>query len=178
MAVLAMRDVMFARGGVTIVRSLHITVERGQHVTHVRDDSSAASLVAQMAAGIVKPTQGTVLISDYDPAIQPVQAKRLVGFVPSSLPAKRLAGFEPYIRYRAALWSIASDVALQRARIAMSVLVHLERSFARALAGALVSAPSLIVIDQPPENTVAAILAAIGNAALLTTHTCKQDRSG
>ncbi|MDQ6932283.1 MAG: hypothetical protein M3160_03805 [Candidatus Eremiobacteraeota bacterium] len=175
---LAVRDVMFVSAGVTIVGPSHITVEQGQHVIDVRDDSFAASLVAQIAAGIVKPSQGTVFISDYDPAIQPVQAKRLVGFVPSALPKKQLARFESYVRYRAALWSIEFEVALRRARAAMSILAHLERSFARALAGALVSAPSLVVIDQPPENSATEILAAIGTAGLLTTHTCKQDRSG
>ncbi len=175
MPVLEIREAAFVRGGVRILQSLNITVEQGQRKTDVRDDPFVASLVARIAAGIVKSTEGKVFISDYDPAIQPVQAKRLVGFVPASLPEKQLAGLERYVRYRAKLWSIEYDFALRRARCALSALANTEPLFARTLAGALISAPPLIVLDQPPKGAAAAVLAAIGSAGLLTTHTCAHE---
>ncbi len=175
MPVLAIRDVTFGRGGVVVLESLNVTVEAGQRKTDVRRNRFAASVVAQIAAGIVKPTRGKVFISEYDPAIQPVQSKRLVGFVPASLPEQQFGGIERYIAYRAALWSIDCEVAMQRARQALSMLASTEANFAKALAGALISAPPLVVLDQPPENSAAEVFAAIGNAGLFTTHASTEE---
>lgn len=175
MPVLQIRDATFVRGGVTIIPSLSMYVEQRERESDVRRDPVAASLVARIAAGIVRPTTGKVFISDYDPVIQPVQAKRLVGFVSASLFEKQLGGLEQYVWYRAALWSIRYDLALERARCALRALRHTEPAFARALAGALIAAPALIVLDQPPSGAAPEVLAAVGDASLVTTHASAED---
>ncbi len=177
MPLLEIRDASFMRGGTDILASCHVVLERGGHATYVCHDASSASLVARIAAGIIKPSTGNVLIGDYDAAIQPVQAKGLLGFVPARLHTRSARDFEAYIRYRAALWSVELELAMQRAYCARSILEPIGADFAATLAGALISAPSLVVIDQPPKGSAAAVTAAIGSAALFTTHTCGQEAS-
>ncbi len=175
MPILQIRDVTFVRDDVRLLQSVNIALESGRRETYVCAEAFHASLLARVAAGIVKPARGNVFIGDYDPAIQPVQAKRLVGFVPASLPAVGPRAFESYIRYRAALWSIEPALAMQRARHALFLLEPAYDRFAAALAGALISAPPLVVIDQPPRSPVAAAAQAIGAAAIFTTHACAED---
>ncbi|MDQ2872019.1 MAG: hypothetical protein M3R35_02690, partial [Candidatus Eremiobacteraeota bacterium] len=78
---LEMRDAAFERGGETIVAPLTVTLGAGERCARICANHREAACVALMAAGLVKASSGRIFISEFDPRIQPTQAKRLVGFV-------------------------------------------------------------------------------------------------
>lgn len=116
-------------------------------VLYARDQTTAA-IDAKLCAGVVKATFGTVAICDFDPALQPAQAKRFVAFVPERPTALSLATFERYVELCAALW----DVDARRARyIAQRHLTAIGEASPAALvlAAACIRPVRLIVLDQP-----------------------------
>jgi len=123
-----------------------------------------------MACGIIKPSWGAVFIGAFDPRIQPVQAKQLVGYVPHEAMPRDFSTLEAYAQYRAALWSLPAAESIVRARYLRSRLAGLHESFAIPLIGALLSAPPLLVLDRPQPAYAEQIVAAAESCAIFSTH--------
>jgi ABC-type taurine transport system ATPase subunit len=165
-----MRDARFlARGNP--VGPVSLDVLAGQRVTRVFEDPRDASIVAMLAAGIVKASTGSVIIDEYDPRVQPVHCKRVVAFVPHDPLPLDVPGLESYIRYRAALWGIDGAAAWSHAKLLLERLDGIHEAFAYPLAGALIAAPKLLVLDRPQPAYAERILVAAGPRAIFSTHT-------
>jgi ABC-type taurine transport system ATPase subunit len=147
-----------------------LDVSPGERAARVFEDPREASIVAMLAAGMVKANAGSVLIDEYDPRVQPVHCKRAVAFVPHDPLPLDLPGFESYIRYRAALWGIDPVGAWAHAKLLLERLEGVHEAFAYPLAGALIAAPKLLVLDRPQPAYADRILAAAGPRALFSTH--------
>lgn len=170
MPLLEMRDASFTRSGTTIVRPLNLHLEGGERLALAFSSTREAATAALLAAGIVKATHGRVFISEFDPRIQPVQAKRLVGYVPYDAVAHEFATFEDYITYRSALWAIDSDAAVGLARALLARLDGVHEAFARPLIGALVGHPALLVLDRPLALYAPQIARVTSGLAIFSTH--------
>lgn len=170
-----MRDASFARAGRTIVPPLTLTLGEGEHLAYACGDASAASTIALMAAGLVKPSSGRVFIAAFDPRIQPVQAKRIVGYVPHEALQHDFPSFTRYIEFRAALWGLPRAQSIVRARALLARLEGVHEAFAYPLAGALLAQPRLLVLDRPQAAYATQILDAAADCAIFSTHASARD---
>lgn len=165
-----MRDASFSRHGVTIVPPTTLDVDPGARLAALCATPDHAMNLALLAAGLVKTTSGSLLIGAYDPRVQPVHCKRLVGYVshdPLTLAPHEL---DRYIEYRAALWGIDPMRARAHAKLILERLDGLHEAFAYAIAGALLAAPSVLVLDRPQLAYARQIIAAAGPIAIFSTH--------
>jgi ABC-type multidrug transport system ATPase subunit len=187
MSVHALRAVAarFERDGHEVVPPFSLELLAGERVQLRMPNARAASVAARMAGGVVKATRGTLFIGDFDPRIQPVQAKRLVGFVPrgggfggsrrlpwiSRSPHNIADGRErcEVVDFHAALYEVEREVARRRVRAVLSAVgVRDDAGFALALA--LIRPVVLLVLDEPSaslEQYVAEVVAP--HTAVLTT---------
>ena len=165
-----MREAQFLARGAP-VGPVTLDLSSGQRSARVCEDARDASIVAMLAAGIVKANAGSVLIDEYDPRVQPVHCKRVVAFVPHDPLPLDVPGVESYIRYRAALWGIDPTGAWAHAKLVLERLEGVHEAFAYPLAGALIAAPKLLVLDRPQPAYAERILAAAGPRAIFSTHT-------
>jgi hypothetical protein len=120
-----------------------------------------------MAAGIVKPTTGSISIGDYNPRVQPVQAKRLVAFALGDDTGVTRANFDRAVVLRAALWGV--DGARARAHAHRMRAALGEESDALALAVALHQALPLVVLEVPRARLLAAVRELLPDAAIFST---------
>ncbi len=169
-----MRDATFARRGTT-VEPLTLSVGEGERLAYACVTDRCASIVALMAAGLVKPTSGNVFIGAFDPRIQPVQVKRMIGFVPHEAVPHAFATFTRYIEYRAALWGLPQAEAIVRARALLARLDGVHEAFAYPLVGALLAQPRLLVLDRPQTAYAPQLFAAAGECAVFSTHASERD---
>lgn len=174
MALLEMRGAGFSRDGRPIVEPIDLALEDGAHCAHACETPAAAAVLAMMAAGIVKASTGNVFIAAFDPRIQPVQAKRLVGYVPYEAIPHDFSTLSEYVGYRAALWSLPRSECIVRARCLLSKLHGMHESFAVPLAGALLSAPRLLVLDRPQPAYAQQIANAARSCAIFSTHASEE----
>lgn len=165
-----MREARFLARGAP-VGPITLDVPSGERVARVYEDSRDASIVAMLAAGMVKANAGSILIDEFDPRVQPVHCKRVVAFVPHDPLPLDVPGVESYIRYRAALWGIDPAAAWAHARLLLERLEGVHEAFAYPLAGALIAAPKLLVLDRPLPAYADRIFAAAGSRAIFSTHT-------
>jgi hypothetical protein len=170
MPLLRLREATFVAPGVS-VGPLSLSLENGERAALTCATPRDAEIVALMAAGIVKSSNGSVLIGDFDPHVQSVACKRIAALVPHEPFALDEGEFARYIAYRAALWNIELEHARMQVRLLQRRLAGMHEAFAVPLIGALIGAPKLIVIDRPQTMYAAQILEAVRGRALLSTHT-------
>jgi ABC-type multidrug transport system ATPase subunit len=175
LALLEMRDATFVQRGTSLVAPVTIVLGEGERLAYACVTDRCASIVALMAAGLVKATTGSVFIGAFDPRIQPVQVKRIAGFVPHEAVPHAFPTFTRYIEYRAALWGLPQAQTIVRARALLERLDGVHEAFAYPLVGALLAQPHLLVLDRPQGAYAPQILAAAGDCAIFSTHASERD---
>lgn len=123
-----------------------------------------------MAAALVTPTSGSVLIGEYDPRVQPAHCKRIAGFVPHDPLPLAETSVARFIDYRAALWDLEPERARAHARVLLERLGGMHEAFAYPVVAALLPFPSLLVLDRPQAAFATTVLAAAGPCAVFSTH--------
>jgi len=169
MAILDMRKATFRRGKSTLLDSTTIALNATEHTDLRCTTNQAAGIAARLAAGIIKCSSGVVFIGNFDPKIQPVQVKRLVGFLAHQRARERISA-QAYFSYRAALWELEREAALLRGAELLQRFAGLPFDQALALAGALLHRPRLVVLDRPSEGVRAAAADAAHDAALFAAY--------
>lgn len=165
-----MRDASFSEAGRIIVPPTTLEVLPSSRTAHTCGTAREASALAMLAAALVKPTRGTVLIGEYDPRVQPAHCKRIAGFVPHEPLPIAFGEFERYIDYRAALWEIDPMRARAHARLLLERIEGMHEAFAFPIVGALIASPAVLVLDRPQETYATLISNAAGPCAIFSTH--------
>ena len=175
MPLLQIRQATFTANGET-AGPYSCTLECGERLAATFPTSGEAAVIALLASGLVRPTQGRVFIDEYDPRVQPVHVKRLVGYVPHDAVAHEFDNFDQYVAYRAALWGIEKRTATARALALLEHLDGVHEAFAYPLVGALLAEPPLLVLDRPQSAYAQQILSAAGEqTAIFSTHISARD---
>src|SRR5438094_2308023 len=69
------------------VNGVSFTVARGEVLGFLGPNGARKSTTMQMITGFIAPSGGTVRIGEFDMIDQPIQAKRLLGYLPENAPA-------------------------------------------------------------------------------------------
>ncbi len=143
------------------VDSLDLTVHAGEFYTLLGPNGAGKTTTLRMVAGLLRPDAGSIAVFGIDTLADPVDAKRIMAWVPDEpMIYDRLTPFE-YLEFVAGLWGIEATRAQDQAHDLICLLglephAH-ERcgSFSKgmrqkvALAGALIHDPKLIMLDEP-----------------------------
>lgn len=143
------------------VDDLNLTVETGKVFGYIGPNGAGKSTTIRLMTGILAPSAGRVLIGGHDMAKEPIEAKRLIGFVPDAHELyDRLTGLE-YLNFMADVYGV--DAASRKAHMEKYLaLFELEnaageqiRSYSRGMKqkltiiGALIHNPPVWVLDEP-----------------------------
>ncbi len=143
------------------VDNLDLTVRAGEFYTLLGPNGAGKTTTLRMVAGLLRPDAGSITVFGIDTLADPVDAKRIVAWVPDEpMIYDRLTPFE-YLEFVAGLWGTGATRAQDQAQDLICLLglephAH-ERcgSFSKgmrqkvALAGALIHDPKLIMLDEP-----------------------------
>jgi ABC-2 type transport system ATP-binding protein len=178
--------------GRPIVAGLDLTVGPGEFYALLGPNGAGKTTTLRMIAGLIRPDAGEISVFGVDVLREPIEAKRLIAWLPDEpLLYDRLTPFE-YLEFVAGLWRIEPALARARAEILLETLglwPHRQErceGFSRGmkqktvLAGALIHEPKLLILDEPLTGLDAASArlvksllmerAAAGASIILTTH--------
>ncbi|MCS7338561.1 MAG: ABC transporter ATP-binding protein, partial [Verrucomicrobiae bacterium] len=74
-------------GSKRAVDGVSFTVERGEVLGFLGPNGAGKSTTMRMITGFMPPTGGRVIVGGYDVQQNPIQAKRLMGYLPENAPA-------------------------------------------------------------------------------------------
>ncbi len=179
-------------GDFVAVSGVNLSIHHGEVYGFLGANGAGKTTTIKMLVGLVTPTSGTVLLNGHNLLSEEKAAKVSLGYVSDqAMLYERLTGHE-FLAFLAHLHNIPSQLAQERIdhylelldlkaqsnRLCGSYSFGMKRKL--ALAGALLHAPSVVILDEPlngldPRSArrvknLFLKLAADGGAVLLSTH--------
>ena len=151
-------------GAKRAVDGISFSVERGEVVGFLGPNGSGKSTTMRMITGYYAPTAGRVSIGGHDVVESPLEAKRLIGYLPENAAAYSDMTVQGFLGFAAELRGLAG--AAKKKAIARSV----ERCFLESvlhqaidtlskgyrhrtcLAQALIHEPEVLILDEPTDG--------------------------
>ena len=158
---LELQGVVKRYGSFTAVKSIDLAVHRGEIFGFLGPNGAGKTTTIRMVAGVLRPSEGRVLIGGENLHDNPERAKARVGYIPDRpYLYEKLSGGE-FLRFVADLWGRhGPDVETQLDRLLE--LFHLApwkdelvESYSHGMrqklliSSALIHQPELIVVDEP-----------------------------
>ena len=148
-------------GSFVAVDHISLTVPRGVLYGCLGPNGAGKTTLLRMIAGILKPTDGRVLIGDDDVQLSPVSAKMRLGFIPDRpFVYDKLTGAE-FLRFVAGLYGQEGDAIERRIAELLEVFElsswkdELIEAYSHGMrqkliiSSALIHRPECIVVDEP-----------------------------
>jgi ABC-2 type transport system ATP-binding protein len=146
------------------VDGLSFTVERGEVVGFLGPNGSGKSTTMRMITGYYTPTSGKVSVGGHDLTDSPLEAKRLIGYLPenaAAYPDMTVRGFLGFAAEVRGLSGTAKKQAVSRAaeRCFLGSVMHqsidtLSKGYKHrtCLAQALIHDPEVLILDEPTDG--------------------------
>jgi ABC-2 type transport system ATP-binding protein len=180
-------------GRFTAVDGVSLDVGPGEIHGFLGPNGAGKTTTIRMIAGLLKPTEGRILVNGHDTASEPEQAKASLGFIPDRpfVYEKLTAG--EFLRFHAGLYALDGPAVAGRSKEMLEIFElsrwenELIESFSHGMKQRLVMAaafmhkPKAVLVDEPmvgldPRGArlikdVFRRMAASGVAILMSTHT-------
>jgi len=147
-------------GSQTAVNDLSLTV-KGETFGFLGPNGAGKTTTIKMMTGLLKPSSGNVRICGYDIQTDPIDAKRMIGFVPDSpVLFEKLSPVE-FLTFVGNIFEIDNNVLNKRIEDLLELFDLQQRSdelietFSHgmkqkcSLAGALIHDPKVLFLDEP-----------------------------
>ena len=158
------RELTKRYGDFTAVDAISFKVEPGQVLGFLGPNGAGKSTTMKMIAGFLAPTSGSAKVAGYDVEAQPLEAKRVLGYLPEGAPSYGEMSVREFLDFIAGVRGLTGDLRDRRIDDAVERL-HLERvleqpidtlskGFKRrvGLAGAILHDPKVLILDEPTDG--------------------------
>lgn len=148
-------------GDFTAVQDVNFHIKKGEIVGLLGPNGAGKSTTMNMITGVIEPTEGEIRIGEYDLLKHPKQAKAQIGYMPEGVPLYNDLTVKEFITYMAELKMVRGLKKKQQIQEVISktnlvevqnrLIKNLSRGYKQrvGLAGALVSAPPFLILDEP-----------------------------
>jgi len=153
-----------AFGAKRAVDGVSFAVERGEVLGFLGPNGAGKSTTMRMITGFIPPTSGRVTVGGHDVAEAPLEAKRLIGYLPEAAPSypdMTVQGFLSFAAEMRGLDGAARKQAIGRAveRCFLASVLHqsidtLSKGYKHrtCLAQALIHDPDVLILDEPTDG--------------------------
>ena len=101
-------------GDFQAVHPLNLHVKRGEVFGFLGPNGAGKTTTIRMLAGVLQPTAGRITIADCDLAKEPVESKRLVGFVPDRPYLYEKLTAREFIQFVGSIYGLDPDTTRRR----------------------------------------------------------------
>ncbi|MCC7052638.1 MAG: ABC transporter ATP-binding protein [Gemmatimonadaceae bacterium] len=146
-------------GKLSAVRGLDLDVPPGEILGLVGPNGAGKTTTLRALAGILRPTEGTLSIAGHDLAIEPVEAKRRLAFIPDEPHLFDYLTVEEHLRFIARLYGVAdaepripqllTEMELTEKRDVLPSELSRGMKQKLSVAIALLHDPAVLILDEP-----------------------------
>ena len=146
------------------VDGLSFTVERGEVLGFLGPNGAGKSTTMRMITGFMPPTEGKVAVGGHDVVESPLEAKRLIGYLPENAASYPDMTVEGFLNFAAELRGLAGG-ARRKALARVVELCFLDSVLHQSidtlskgyrhrtcLAQALIHDPEVLIMDEPTDG--------------------------
>ncbi|TAH39973.1 MAG: ABC transporter ATP-binding protein [Planctomycetota bacterium] len=151
-------------GNLTAVDGVSFTVQRGEVLGFLGPNGAGKSTTMKMVTGFLAPTSGRVSVCGHDLAVEPIPAKRRIGYLPEGAPLYGDMTPRAFLRFMAEIRAIPREQRAARIgevvakthldEVLEQPIETLSKGFKRrvGLAQAIVHDPEVLVLDEPTDG--------------------------
>ena len=148
-------------GNFTAVDDINFTIKDNEIVGFLGPNGAGKSTTMNMITGYIEPTNGKIIVNDYDISKEPKKVKRQIGYMPESTPLYYDLTVREFVNYMADLKyvnrkekkekvdKVLKEVGLTN--VEKKLIKNLSRGYNQrvSLAGALIGDPKVLILDEP-----------------------------
>ncbi|MGA3280076.1 MAG: ABC transporter ATP-binding protein [Smithella sp.] len=148
-------------GTTLAVNKLSLDVAGGEIYGFIGPNGAGKTTTIRLMGGILAPTSGTVIIGGFDMAKNPVEGKKMIGFVPDRpFLYEKLTGME-FMRFSADLYDVKREIIQQKSKELLVQFAlwnwadELIEAYSHGMkqrliiASALLHDPKILIVDEP-----------------------------
>ncbi|WP_306580946.1 ABC transporter ATP-binding protein, partial [Dokdonella sp.] len=158
------RELSKRYGDFTAVDAISFKVEPGQVLGFLGPNGAGKSTTMKMLAGFLAPTAGSASVAGFDVERQPLEAKRVLGYLPEGAPSYGEMTVREFLDFIARVRGLHGEAGERRsddviARLHLEPVLEqpidtLSKGFKRrvGLAGAILHDPKVLILDEPTDG--------------------------
>ena len=151
-------------GDFVAVDGISFKVEPGQVLGFLGPNGAGKSTTMKMLAGFLAPSEGSASICGHDVVAAPIEAKRLVGYLPEGAPSYGEMSVLGFLEFIADIRGLAGDARRRQlddavGRLSLQGVLQqsietLSKGFKRrvGLAQAILHDPKVLILDEPTDG--------------------------
>lgn len=148
-------------GAQRAVNNISLQVGEGEIVGFLGPNGAGKSTTMKIATGYVPPTEGQVLVAGFDVVTQPIEVKRVTGYLPEHNPLYLDLFVHEYLRFIGSLYGIRGTQLKNRVAEMIDLcgltleqnkkIEALSKGYRQrvGLAQALIHDPDVLILDEP-----------------------------
>lgn len=148
-------------GSFTAVDNISFTVKDGEVVGFLGPNGAGKSTTMNMITGFIEPTEGTIIVNEYDIMKKAKKAKTQIGYMPENVPLYSDLTVKEFVSYMAELKLVERAKRKEEVKQAIEetglqevqnkLIRNLSRGYKQrvSMAGALVGNPEVLILDEP-----------------------------
>lgn len=147
--------------GVAAVNNISFTIEKGEIVGFLGPNGAGKTTTMRILTTFVPPSAGKAAVAGYDVVTQSLAVRKLIGYMPETVPLYPEMRVNEYLRFRAKLKGVPAKE--RKARIAetmdrcrlqdveRTIMGHLSKGYRQrvGLAEAIINNPPILILDEP-----------------------------
>ena len=153
-------DITKRYGTFTAVDKINFEIEEGEIVGFLGPNGAGKSTTMNMITGFIEPSEGRIIVDGHDISKKPKKAKKQIGYMPEGVPLYNDLTVKEFVTYMAELKGVPRKEKKDMVQKAIKdtglveqnqLTRNLSRGYKQrvSMAGALVSNPKVIILDEP-----------------------------
>ncbi len=151
-------------GSFQAVKGISFSVGKGEVLGFLGPNGAGKSTTMRMITGFLPPTSGRAVICGHDVTVDPVGAKRCLGYLPESAPSYRAMTVEDFLTFIAKIRGFSGaevksrvEAVIEKAKlstVARQTIDTLSKGYRQrtCFAQAIIHDPQVLIMDEPTDG--------------------------
>jgi ABC-2 type transport system ATP-binding protein len=139
------------------LNTVSFSADKGQIIGFLGPNGAGKSTMMKILTGFIKPDEGAVFVNDIDVLQNPLEAQKVIGYLPEHNPLYTEMYVREYLQFQAAIFKVAkSQIEICIEKVGLTPEAHkkinqLSKGYQQrvGIAAAILHGPKVLILDEP-----------------------------
>jgi ABC-2 type transport system ATP-binding protein len=139
------------------LNAISFFADKGEIIGFLGPNGAGKSTMMKILTGFIKPNSGAVFVDDIDVLLNPLEAQKIIGYLPEHNPLYTDMYVREYLQFQAAIFKVdKSQIEICIEKVGLTVEAHkkinqLSKGYQQrvGLAAAILHDPKVLILDEP-----------------------------